>query len=143
LRFSEENAGSTFGARLASVWWINVIPTLKYDGGSVTVWGCFAGDKVGDLVRIKGIRDKTRYHNILQCHAFPYEKRLVGRGFIFQQDNDPKHTSKLCKKYIASKEKQKDLKYMDCLPPPPVTWSKLDRTTVGWVGQECAKNATN
>jgi len=58
-----------------------VIPTVKHGGGSVTVWGCFAENKVGDLVRIEEIIDKTRYHNILQHHAFPCGKRLVGRGF--------------------------------------------------------------
>lgn len=35
-----------------------VIPTVKHGGGSVSVWGCFAGDKVGDLVQIEGIMDK-------------------------------------------------------------------------------------
>lgn len=74
-----------------------VMPPVKHGGGSVMVWGCLAGNKVGDLVRVKGIMDKKMYHNILQRHAFPSGKRIVGRGFVFQQDNDPKHTSKLYK----------------------------------------------
>uniref|UniRef100_A0A667XMB4 Cytochrome P450, family 2, subfamily P, polypeptide 6 n=1 Tax=Myripristis murdjan TaxID=586833 RepID=A0A667XMB4_9TELE len=42
------------------------------------------------------------YHSILQRHAIPSGLRLVGRSFIFQQDNDPKHTSRLCKGLIFS-----------------------------------------
>ncbi|KAL6476532.1 hypothetical protein MHYP_G00150310 [Metynnis hypsauchen] len=30
--------------------------------------------------------------------------RLVGQGFILQQDNDPKHKSKLCQNYLRKKE---------------------------------------
>ena len=54
-----------------------VIPMVKHGGWSVMVWGCFAGNKVGDVVQIKGIMDKKKYNNILQKHPFPYRKRIV------------------------------------------------------------------
>ena len=37
---------------------------------------------------------QTGYHSILQHHVIPSGTRLVGQGFLFMQDNDPKHTSK-------------------------------------------------
>ena len=68
------------------------------------VWGCFAGDTVGDLFKIEGTLNQHGYHSILQQHAIPSGLRLVGPSFIFQQDNDPKHISGLCKGYLTKKE---------------------------------------
>ena len=49
---------------------------------------------------------KEQYHSILQCHAIPSGINLIGHGFIFQQDNDPKHTSKLYNSYLELKKSQ-------------------------------------
>ena len=59
------------------------------------VWGCFGAGKVGDLYKVKGI---------LQGHAIPCGQRLIGANFLLQQNNDPKHTSKLCKNYLGKKQ---------------------------------------
>ena len=74
-----------------------LVQTVKHRGGNVMVWGCFMGEKVGDLMRINGIVDQKVYHSILQRHLVPSGKRLCQGLYIFQQDNDPKHTSNLCK----------------------------------------------
>ena len=68
-----------------------VTPTVKHGGGSVMISGSFAGSRVGDLHRVTGTLNQKSYHSILQCHAIPSGLRLVGQGFIPQQDNDPKH----------------------------------------------------
>lgn len=83
-----------------------LVPTVKHGGGSILVWGCFAGGKVGNLKRIDGIMKKEDYHQILQRHAIPSGNTLVGQGFWFQEDNDPKHSSNLCRNYLNVKEKQ-------------------------------------
>lgn len=70
-----------------------VASTVKHAGGSVMVWGCFSYDGVGQPKKIDGKMTKESYHSILQHHAIPSGNQLIGRGFIFQQDNDPKHTS--------------------------------------------------
>uniref|UniRef100_A0AAZ3RVQ2 Uncharacterized protein n=1 Tax=Oncorhynchus tshawytscha TaxID=74940 RepID=A0AAZ3RVQ2_ONCTS len=77
-----------------------VVPTVKH-GGGVLVWGCFAGDTICDLFRIQGTLNEHGYHSILQRYAIQPGLRLVGLSFVFQQDNDRKHTSRLCKGYLT------------------------------------------
>jgi hypothetical protein len=73
------------------------------------VWGCFAGDAVSVLFRIQGTLNQHGYHIILQRYAIPSGLCLVGLSFVFQQDNDPKHTSRLCKVYLTKKDSRQVL----------------------------------
>lgn len=57
------------------------------------VWGYFEGNKTGDLVKVVGTMKKEDYHSILQQHTKTSGLRLIGNGFVLQQDNDAKHTS--------------------------------------------------
>ncbi|XP_058810201.1 uncharacterized protein LOC131675290 [Phymastichus coffea] len=86
-----------------------IVPTVKHGGSSVMVWGCFSGHGTGDLVKIDGIMRKEQYKNILVRHAIPSGLRGPGRGFVFQQDNDPKHTSILCRSYLEQKKPPRNM----------------------------------
>lgn len=72
-------------------------PTVKHGGGSVMVWGCFSGYGMGPLHRITGNMDRFMYKDILETRLEPYTDDIMPLRFIFQQDNDPKHSSKLVK----------------------------------------------
>ncbi|KAG2461535.1 TCB1 transposase, partial [Polypterus senegalus] len=79
----------------------NTIPTVKHGGGSIMLWGCFSAAGTGRLVRIKGKITAAMYRDILDENLLQstLDPRLV-RRFIFQQDNDPKHTAKISKEWL-------------------------------------------
>ncbi len=70
-----------------------VLPTVKHGGGSVMVWGCMSAAGTGELQFIKGTTNANMYCDILKQSMIPSLWRL-GRRAVFQNDNDPKHTSK-------------------------------------------------
>ncbi|KAG2458226.1 TCB1 transposase, partial [Polypterus senegalus] len=79
----------------------NTIPTVKHGGGSIKLWGCFSAARTGRLVRIKGKTTAAMYRDILDENLLQSSLDLrLGRRFIFQQDNDPKHTAKISKEWL-------------------------------------------
>uniref|UniRef100_K7HL03 HTH_Tnp_Tc3_2 domain-containing protein n=1 Tax=Caenorhabditis japonica TaxID=281687 RepID=K7HL03_CAEJA len=66
-------------------------PTVKHGGGSVMVWGCFSDTSMGPLKRIVGTMDRYVYEDILENTMRPWARANLGRSWVFQQDNDPKH----------------------------------------------------
>jgi transposase len=70
--------------------------TMKFGGGSLMMWGCMLWDGAGYACKIDGKMDADLYVKILdedpQASLDYYGK--TSQDTIFQQDNDPKHTSK-------------------------------------------------
>lgn len=79
------------------------IPTVKHGGGNVLVWSVFSAYGVGPLVNIDGTMNPAIDKNILEKNLLPYARRKMPKNWIFQHDNDPKHTSKLIKSWLLTK----------------------------------------
>ena len=61
----------------------------------------------GKLVRIEGMMDGAKYRDILEGNLFQSSRDLrLGQRFIFQQDNDPKHTAKATLEWFKGKHFQ-------------------------------------
>lgn len=88
----------------------HIKPTVKFGGGNIMIWGCMTFAGVGGLALIEGNMNADQYVQILDNKLtstidalsilpdFPPRSDL-----IFQQDNDPKHTSNKAKTYMTSK----------------------------------------
>ena len=65
------------------------------------VWGGVAAGGTGALHKINGITRKENYVDILKQHLKTSVRKLkLGRKWVFQMDNDPKHTSKVVSKWL-------------------------------------------
>ena len=77
-------------------------PTVKHGGGNIMVWGNMSWEGVGYACRIEGKMDADLYIQILEDELQESMKYydLDWEDYIFQQDNDPKHTAKKVKKWF-------------------------------------------
>ena len=74
--------------------------TIKGGGGSVMVWACFSYAGVGRIQIIDGTMTGAVYVDILSRNLFESVSEMGLSSYIFQQDNDPKHTSRLAKEFF-------------------------------------------
>jgi hypothetical protein len=107
--------------------------TVKHGGGNIMVWGCITAKGMGRIHRIEGIMCGPDYVEILDKQLLGSLKDLGIRrtgnsSAIFQQDNDPKHTSRVATAWFQTKRLRK-------LPWPPSSpdmniiehvWDQLD-----------------
>ena len=63
--------------------------------------GCFSAAGTGRLIRIETKMNGAKYRQILDENLLQSAQDVrLGRRFTFQQDNDPKHTSKTMQEWL-------------------------------------------
>ncbi len=68
------------------------------------LWGCFSAKGTGRLHRIEGRMDGAMYREILDNNLLLSVRALkMGRGWVFQHYNDPKHTARATKNWLRKK----------------------------------------
>ncbi len=113
--------------------------TVKHGGGNVMVWGCVTREGMGRLHRIEGIMNGPGYVDILQQSLLGTlkDQKLKKTGkdkIIFQQDNDPKHTSHVAKDWFQNRK----VTVLPWLPSSPDmniiehVWDQLDHLIRAW-----------
>ncbi len=82
----------------------NTIPTVKHGGGNIMFWGCFSAKGPGRLICVKERMNGAMYREILSETLLPSARALkMKRGWVFQHDNDPKHTARATKEWLRKK----------------------------------------
>ncbi|KAI4873719.1 hypothetical protein NFI96_000465, partial [Prochilodus magdalenae] len=65
--------------------------------------GGYKQPRPGNLVRVHGIMNALKYQDILKQNLVASARKLkMGRHWVFQQDNDPKHMAKSTQKWFTT-----------------------------------------
>ncbi len=77
---------------------------MKHGGGNIMLWGCFSAKGPGRLICVKERMNGAMYRDILSENLLPSARALkMKRGWVFQHDNDPKHTTRATKEWLRKK----------------------------------------
>ena len=74
---------------------------VKHCDSSIMIWGCFSYSGIGPIHLIEDIMDQNIYVHILKNVMMPYAKDYMPLKWIFQKDNDLKHTSRKAKQWFG------------------------------------------
>uniref|UniRef100_A0A3Q2W3X4 Tc1-like transposase DDE domain-containing protein n=1 Tax=Haplochromis burtoni TaxID=8153 RepID=A0A3Q2W3X4_HAPBU len=78
-----------------------IVPSVKYGGGGVMVWGCFSGVGLGPLLPVNETLNSSAYQDILDNFMLPTLWEQFGDSpFLLQHDCTPVHKSRSIKTWM-------------------------------------------
>ena len=115
----------------------NTIPTVKHGGGNLMLRGCFSAKGTGRLHRIEGRMNGAMYREILGDNLPSVRALKMGHGWVFQHDNEPKHTAKATKEWL----KKKHIKVLEC-PSQSPDLNPIGKSVEGAEASSCQATAS-
>jgi hypothetical protein len=80
----------------------SVVPTVKFGGGGITVWGCFSWNGLGHLVILHGNINAEGYKDILtHCVLSMVEDQFSGDDCLYNHDSAPCHKSRSVREWFV------------------------------------------
>ncbi len=109
---------------------------VKYTAGSLMLWACSSARCPEHIVTMHGIMDSIKYQQIKNQNLTASVRNLImGHVWIFQQDNNPKQTSKSTQKWVTE-HKMNLLPWLSQLlwPEPYRKWVNWREEVLAWSG---------
>ena len=73
-----------------------MVPTVKFNGGGIMMWGAMSYQGTGFLTRVTGNLNAVGYIDILGSSAVPSAHFMgYGNNFWFQDDGGPCHKTRI------------------------------------------------
>ncbi len=79
-----------------------LVPTVKFGGGKIQIWGCMCRDGVGSLHVVEGRLNARAYIDLISQTLKEDGEKIIGEDFIFQQDGAKCHTAKYSMDWFAA-----------------------------------------
>ena len=106
ILWSDESKIELFGLNAKGHIWRKpgTIPTVKHGGGGIMPLGCFSVAGTGRPVRIERKMNGAKYREIPDENLLQSTQDVrLGPRFLFQPDNDSKHTLKTVQEWLRAK----------------------------------------
>jgi hypothetical protein len=79
-----------------------VVPTVKFRGGGITLWGCFPRSGLGSLIILHENLNTEGYKDILtHCILSAAEAQFGDDSYLYQHDSAPCHKSRSMREWFV------------------------------------------